>query len=96
MVRHFFEGIVWKVFYVCMRGVLILLIGLFARPAVGHAEIVGTDAAARCLPSFPFQDGWLGADAAYSIPLPDGRSVWIFGDTLYGERGSLMGMIRAW
>jgi hypothetical protein len=29
--------------------------------------------------------GWLGADAAYSIPLPDGRDVWIFGDTLYGE-----------
>ena len=29
--------------------------------------------------------GWLGGDAAYSIPLPDGRDVWIFGDTLYGS-----------
>jgi hypothetical protein len=39
----------------------------------------------NCIPEFPFKDGWLGADAAYSIPLPDGRSVWIFGDTLYGD-----------
>lgn len=30
--------------------------------------------------------GWQGADAAYSIPLPDGRDVWIFGDTLYGTQ----------
>ena len=42
--------------------------------------------AINCTPSFPFKDSWWGADAAYSIPLPDGRSVWIFGDTLYGDR----------
>jgi hypothetical protein len=30
--------------------------------------------------------GWLGADVAFSIPLPDGRDIWIFGDTLYGEK----------
>jgi len=40
----------------------------------------------NCTPNFPFKQGWQGADAAYSIPLPDGRSVWIFGDTLYGEK----------
>lgn len=40
----------------------------------------------ECTPNFPFKDSWWGADAAYSIPLPDGRSVWIFGDTLYGDR----------
>ncbi len=39
-----------------------------------------------CTPSFPFQQGWFGADAAYSIPMPDGRDVWIFGDTLYGDK----------
>jgi len=38
-----------------------------------------------CTPNFPLKDGWLGADAAYSIPLPDGRDIWIFGDTLYGK-----------
>jgi hypothetical protein len=46
---------------------------------------------ADCTPSFPFKDSWWGADAAYSIPLPDGRSVWIFGDTLYGDRRVLEG-----
>ena len=39
----------------------------------------------ECAPGFPFNDSWWGADAAYSIPLPDARSVWIFGDTLYGD-----------
>ena len=52
------------------------------------ARAAGRDAA--CTPKFPLEQGkplgWLGADAAYSIPLPDGRDVWIFGDTLYGEK----------
>jgi hypothetical protein len=39
-----------------------------------------------CTPAFPLKAPWLGADAAYSIPVPDGRSVWIFGDTLYGDQ----------
>jgi hypothetical protein len=47
---------------------------------------VGTQSETACVPSFPLQSPWLGADAAYSIPLPDGRSVWIFGDTLYGDK----------
>ena len=46
--------------------------------------------AKACTPKFSLQQnnplGWQGADAAYSIPLPDGRDVWIFGDTLYGEK----------
>lgn len=44
--------------------------------------------ASVCTPSFPLQQpaplAWQGADAAYSVPLPGGRDVWIFGDTLYG------------
>jgi len=43
-----------------------------------------------CMPAFPLDAGWQGADAAYSIPLPDGRDVWIFGDTLYGASRSLL------
>lgn len=38
--------------------------------------------------SLPAADGlfrqdtrWLGADAAYSVPLQDGRVLWLFGDT---------------
>lgn len=45
----------------------------------------------ECLPSFPLEKSWWGGDAAYSIPLPDGRSVWVFGDTLYGERRMMEG-----
>jgi hypothetical protein len=59
-------------------------------------------ASAACTPEFPLEYGqtygWLGADAAYSIPLSSGRDVWIFGDTLYGQQrvvhGSLPQMVR--
>ncbi|HEX4008029.1 MAG TPA: DUF4185 domain-containing protein [Acidobacteriaceae bacterium] len=73
--------------------------------AWAHGEDAG------CTPEFPLQqgiaDGWLGADAAYSIPLNTGyslqlndshslslhggRDVWIFGDTLYGEHRVVQG-----
>jgi len=43
-----------------------------------------------CMPAFPLDPSWQGADAAYSIPLPDGRDIWIFGDTLYGEKRGLL------
>ncbi len=50
---------------------------------------------APCTATFPLQSGkslsWQGADAAYSIPLPDGRDVWIFGDTLYGPDRVVIG-----
>ncbi|HVA01552.1 MAG TPA: DUF4185 domain-containing protein [Terriglobia bacterium] len=60
--------------------VLAAIFILWAAPALFAAA-----AAQECIPSFPFKEGWWGADAAYSIPLPDGRVVWIFGDTLYGK-----------
>jgi len=31
-----------------------------------------------------YGDGWTGADATYSTPLPDGRIMWSFGDTFLG------------
>lgn len=33
---------------------------------------------------FTRYNGWTGGDATYSIPLPDGRIVWIFGDSFIG------------
>jgi len=30
-------------------------------------------------------DRWTGADSAYSVPLPDGRTAWIYSDTFLGE-----------
>ena len=48
-----------------------------------------------CQPSFPLEAGkplgWQGGDAAYSIPLPDGRDIWIFGDTLFGPDRVVVG-----
>tara|TARA_R110002049_G_scaffold97783_1_gene238162 strand:- start:2496 stop:3578 length:1083 start_codon:yes stop_codon:yes gene_type:complete len=31
-----------------------------------------------------YGDGWTGGDATYSILLPDGRTLWLFGDTFLG------------
>ncbi|MBW1688033.1 MAG: hypothetical protein JRS35_23595, partial [Deltaproteobacteria bacterium] len=41
----------------------------------------------RCWPSFPYRDGWLGGDAAYSIPLSRSETLWLFGDTFVGAPG---------
>ncbi|PKN18949.1 MAG: hypothetical protein CVU71_09170 [Deltaproteobacteria bacterium HGW-Deltaproteobacteria-6] len=38
-----------------------------------------------CLPDFPYQDGWYGADSAYSIALDNQRTLWLFGDTFVSE-----------
>jgi len=58
-----------------------------------------SSAASACTPAFPLEhgvpQGWLGADVAYSIPLPDDRDVWIFGDTLFGEHRSVHNNIPA-
>jgi hypothetical protein len=52
---------------------------------------------AACTPSFPLEKGlphgWLGADAAYSIPLRHGRDLWIFGDTLNGTHRVVQGNV---
>lgn len=41
---------------------------------------------ANCTPSFRNAQGWLGGDVAYSVPLDARHSVWLFGDTLVGDR----------
>lgn len=69
--------------YGCLLAVVLVL---------GAAPTFLTAATPRaCVPSFPFKEGWWGADAGYSIPLPDGRVVWIFGDTLYGKARHIVG-----
>jgi hypothetical protein len=82
------------------RGVVVLSLVLFSASWFAHAQSAQAagvqaegahDVAGSCVPSFPFKDGWWGADAAYSIPLGGGRSVWIFGDTLYGDRRTVTG-----
>ncbi|HEX4169191.1 MAG TPA: DUF4185 domain-containing protein [Bryobacteraceae bacterium] len=43
---------------------------------------------------FPYAHGWLGADAAYSIPLDRTSTVWLFGDTFIGARREPSTMIH--
>jgi hypothetical protein len=58
---------------------------------VGCAALAGTASTApneaqapSCVPVFPYKEGWLGGDSAFSIPLPDGRSLWLLGDSFVG------------
>ena len=37
---------------------------------------------------FPYSQGWLGGDSAYSIPLNASSTLWLFGDTFVGKRNT--------
>lgn len=52
------------------------------------AALPAETAAEGCAPYFPLTQGWLGGDAAYSVELPDGRTLWLFGDTFIGPEGA--------
>lgn len=67
-----------------------LAVTSFALLATLYAAAQSTSSS-TCTPKFSLTPPWLGADAAYSIPLPDGRDVWIFGDTLYGNHRVVVG-----
>jgi len=45
------------------------------------------DLSKKCLPGFPYKDGWYGGDAAYSIRLDEKRTLWLFGDTFVSNEG---------
>jgi len=66
-----------------------LLAGGLAALVAGCAGLSarGPDAG-RCWPEFPYRDGWLGGDAAYSLPLSGSETLWLFGDTFVGEPGA--------
>src|SRR5690348_14039938 len=72
-----------------------LALAIFAAFSCCGAWAAGRDAS--CAPSFPLEagvaNGWQGADVGYSIPLKDGRDLWIFGDTLYGKKRVVHGEI---
>ncbi|KAI1712537.1 hypothetical protein DdX_09629 [Ditylenchus destructor] len=44
--------------------------------------------------SFPFLNGWQGADVAYSIALGNDRHLWLFGDTFVGSSNGTYEMYR--
>lgn len=73
----------------CWRTFRRNLAGLFCASITVLAAFSPMSASAQCRPIFPYKDGWLGGDAAYSIQLPDGRSLWLFGDTLVGKKSQV-------
>lgn len=64
-----------------------LLLAAFALASGACAGLTGpgAESQAACWPRFPYAQGWLGGDAAYSVPLSATRSVWLFGDTFVGR-----------
>ncbi|HEY8494037.1 MAG TPA: DUF4185 domain-containing protein [Myxococcota bacterium] len=65
----------------------LLLLAALAAGAPGCATLPGfaADAQQACWPRFPYRDGWLGGDGAWSVPLSRTRSLWLFGDTFVGR-----------
>ena len=50
----------------------------------GKAVSVNSGASNHPRAFFPYEQGWLGADSAYSIALGSGKSLWLLGDTFVG------------
>jgi hypothetical protein len=74
-----------------IRASILLLFSFFAGGfpvACGGNGVVTQTPAPPTTPAssgyFPYQQGWLGADGAYSIPIGTGQSLWIFADTFVG------------
>jgi hypothetical protein len=65
---------------------LLCCLFLFACASAPERADQGLLRPAACLPSFPDRDGWYGGDGAYSIPLDDGRVLWLFGDTFVSDQ----------
>ena len=65
--------------------VLHVVIAFSLMPENACGQSASTKNATVCLPSFPYKDGWMGGDAAYSIPLAPGQSLWLFGDSFVGN-----------
>jgi hypothetical protein len=74
--------------YICFFGAI-----AFLNIACGSKEVVKADYSHRSVTPdsiftakfYPRGDGFTGGDATYSVELPDGRTVWIFGDTFVGN-----------
>jgi len=70
----------WSVAYIFA---LIFSQGAFAFQN-SQATVSGTDQQ-EIRPDFPYKDGWLGGDAAYSVPIAAYQSLWLFGDSFVGN-----------
>lgn len=85
------------------REVLLVVLGLaaavLASGGLERSTPVASSSSRSATAFFPYQQGWLGADSAYSVPLGDGRTLWLLGDTFIGpanvtSRKKFTGFIR--
>lgn len=67
--------------------VMVVLIVLGCGNAASEKPAATKNDATRL--SFPYSQGWLGADDAYSVPFAPGKSIWLFGDTFAGDVGNM-------
>ncbi len=70
-----------------MKSVLLIIIwtGFFLSSLFGQQYEVTVDSAFKARFD-QVEGGWLCADASYSLHLPDGRTLWLYGDTFIGEK----------
>ena len=64
--------------YICLL-LLILFAACTSQPEIHVEDLPHYDAL------FDRQKGWTGADGAYSVPLSDNLTLWLFGDTWLGD-----------
>lgn len=62
--------------------------GIVPASGGGGAQPVNPSPASSSGVWFPYRQGWMGADGAYSVTLGGGRSLWVFGDTFVAPPGA--------
>jgi hypothetical protein len=65
---------------------LAAVLTVFVAGAIAHSHATPLSSPSPQAGGFKYEKGWLGADDAYSIPLGDGRSLWVFGDTFIADK----------
>ncbi len=74
------------------KGIVSALLLLTSLLGCAHGERPLDNQPTPCVPSFPYANGWLGGDAAYSVNLPTepdaerGATLWLFGDSFVAEQ----------
>jgi hypothetical protein len=68
-----------------MRALACAIIGLVAVSGCNTGPSFVVQPAEDYNKLFYRQDGWTGSDIAFSLPLSDGRVLWLFGDTWIGK-----------
>ena len=75
--------------YALKDAILSLLLSSLILSCGGRSQSTNLSPPATPTGWFPYQQGWLGADGAYSVPLRGVESLWILDDTFVGPSGAV-------